>query len=186
VPHVGLRHADAIDRFGQRGGQAAKALLHHAIADTQLFAEEAIEDVEHRAHGHDDAEQGPVVIEHQQAGRQHLSNSDEADEQDVLHANPQCFAVACHPADDPANLGFVIIAHWHPQEMLEDLLPQVMNDGFAHLEGKSLAEVKYDLRGAGEGQDTERTRQNRVQRRVMRDGPVDDGADAPGDEWQLN
>ena len=88
LPHKALRHPDAVDRFREGGGDAAKALLGGARILAELHPEVPVEQPEDGGQCEHDKEKNPVAPHHHHGGKHHGSELNDADEQHILNANP--------------------------------------------------------------------------------------------------
>ena len=185
LPHEALRDPDAVDRFGQRGGDAAEALLLLAVRLAQTRAEMAVDQPDDRRDGQHRAEKHRVRVEHHQPGDEHLDHLHEADEEHVLHAQAHRVDVRGHAADDAPEFRAVVETHRHALEIGEHVRAQIVDDGFAQVEDQPDAEV--EIHACPEREQTERGRaQQRAAQVAVRDGTLDDPADHPGADRQLH
>jgi len=146
LPHKSLRHANSRDRFRDGRRHAAPTLLHLAVRVAERAAKTVIHHGQHRRHGQHDEKQHLVVPQHQQRRKKHLSRLDCRDEKHVLPANPHRFGIGRVTADDAPDLRPIVETHRHPQQMLENVVPQILEDRFAQLQRQPLAKVEAELR----------------------------------------
>lgn len=172
LAHESLRHANTGDGFRERRRDAAPAFLHLAIASAQFLAEMTVQRPQHGRHGQHHQEQYPIVPQHQHRTDEHLAQLNGAHEQRVLHPNPHRLGIGREPADDPSQLGAIVKTHRHPQQMLEDVVADVVDDRLAQLEGKPLTEMETELGNGRKRQEPER-RPDDALRVVAPDGPID-------------
>jgi hypothetical protein len=174
-----LRHADALDRLREGGGDAGEGLLLHAGGVQDAAAEERVDEQQAGHDGQQHEEEAGVRQQHQRRGRRHLAERDERVEEVVLHAVAHGLDVRDHAADEAAVAAGVEEGQRLRQEVRHQAVAQVAEHVLADLVREPDAPVEGDV-----GHDEEdREEGERAEGRgsvAGLDRSADDGPDEPG------